>query len=110
MLTLIIVRFIGFSRLQATWSWFDDMYGWEVDIDRFLNRYVPYPRWHLLPRPVAHFLGHREDLPARMGNVLTIFWSFVGVFSGLSIISVVSMHIPSFRDRDAPVIVGSFVS
>jgi hypothetical protein len=110
MLTLTDLNSIASSRLQATLSWFHDIYGWEADIDRFLNRYVPHPRWHLFPRPVAHFLGHREDLPPKMGNVLTSLWSCVGVFCGLSVISVVSLHIPSFRDRDVPIIVGSFVS
>ncbi|EAS30616.3 HPP family protein [Coccidioides immitis RS] len=80
----------------------------EVDIDRFLNRYVPHPRWHLLPRPVAHFLGHRLHPPKKVGNVLVMLWSLIGVFTGLLIVTAVSTHIPSFRQHGAPIIVGSF--
>ncbi|QVM11988.1 hypothetical protein D8B26_006626 [Coccidioides posadasii str. Silveira] len=89
---------------------FRKFHGLEVDIDRFLNRYVPHPRWHLLPRPVAHFLGHRLHPPKKVGNVLVMLWSLIGVFTGLLIVTAVSTHIPSFRQHGAPIIVGSFVS
>ncbi|WEW56530.1 hypothetical protein PRK78_001976 [Emydomyces testavorans] len=87
---------------------FPKLHELEVDIDRFLNRYIPHPRWHILPRPVAHFLGHRLHPPKKVGNVLVMFWSLIGVFSGLLIVTAVSAHIPSFRQHGAPVILGSF--
>lgn len=82
----------------------------EVDIDRFLNRYIPQPPWHILPRPISHFLGYRLHPPKKVGNVLVMFWSLVGIFTGLLIVTAVSTHIPSFKQHDAPIILGSFVS
>lgn len=82
----------------------------EVDIDNFLNKYIPHPRWHLFPRPLAHFLGHRVEPTTKVGSVMVMFWSFIGVFCGLLIVAATSLHTPSFRERDAPLVVGSFVS
>ncbi|EEP79448.1 predicted protein [Uncinocarpus reesii 1704] len=87
---------------------FPKLHTLEVDIDRFLNRYIPHPRWHLVPRPVAHFLGHRLHPPKKVGNVLVMFWSLIGVFTGLLIVTAASTHIPSFQERGVPIIVGSF--
>ncbi|KAK7429399.1 hypothetical protein QQZ08_003991 [Neonectria magnoliae] len=81
---------------------------WRVDIDHILNRFVPPPPWHHIPYPIAYFLGHRRTKPRDIGNVLPIFWAFVGVFCAVSIIEVVSDRIPAFKERGAPIIVGSF--
>lgn len=43
-----------------------------------------------------------------MGNILIAFWSLVGCFCAVSVVSAVSMHIPSFHDHGAPIIVASF--
>ncbi|EDN06302.1 predicted protein [Histoplasma mississippiense (nom. inval.)] len=84
------------------------LYDCDLDIDRLLNRYVPYPRWHLVPRPVAHFLGHRTKPPRQPGNVLIMLWSVVGVFSGLAIVSAVTKHIPIFQEHGHYTIINSF--
>lgn len=83
-----------------------------VDVDNVLNPYLPPPPWPHLPRAISHFFGHRHpDRPQKpIGNVIVAFWSFIGVFSGLSIIEGVGMNIPSFQDHNAPLIVASFVS
>ena len=82
---------------------------WSLDIDRFLNPFIPAPRWHLFPQPIAHFLGHRERPVKPLGNVMTAFWGLIGAFCGVALIASVSKHVPSFEARDAPVIVASFV-
>ncbi|QSS55581.1 hypothetical protein I7I53_03499 [Histoplasma capsulatum var. duboisii H88] len=84
------------------------LYDCDLDIDRLLNRYVPYPRWHLVPRPVAHFLGHRTKPPRKPGNVLIMLWSVVGVFSGLAIVSAVTKYIPLFQEHGHYTIINSF--
>jgi hypothetical protein len=55
-------------------------------------------------------LGHRRNVKAPVGNIAIIFWAFIGVFCGVSLIAVVSEHVPLFQDYGAPIIVGSFVS
>ncbi|KKZ68526.1 hypothetical protein EMCG_05810 [[Emmonsia] crescens] len=84
------------------------LYDCDLDIDRLLNPYVPYPRWHLVPRPVAHFLGHRAQPPKKPGNVLVMLWSIIGVFCGLSIVAAVTMHIPLFQAHGPFTIISSF--
>ncbi|KAL4874754.1 HPP family-domain-containing protein [Aspergillus karnatakaensis] len=86
-----------------------DFARWHLDIDAVLNPIVPQPPWHILPRPVSHFLGYRGDKPQKaLGNLVIAFWSLIGVFCGVLLISEVSLHIPEFRKLNAPIIVGSF--
>ncbi|DAA79270.1 TPA_exp: HPP family protein [Trichophyton benhamiae CBS 112371] len=86
----------------------NDLRRLEIDIDIFLNRFIPHPRWHRYPYPVAHFLGHRREAVPKLGTLVVIFWTFVGVFCGLLTITGISQHIPSFKQHDAPLVVGSF--
>ncbi|GAB0137283.1 hypothetical protein EsDP_00005555 [Epichloe bromicola] len=81
---------------------------WNFDIDRYLNPFVPPPPWKHLPYPVARFLGHRETKPEVTGNLMHIFWTFIGVFVAILLIEGVSKHVPSFESHGAPMIVGSF--
>lgn len=83
---------------------------WHINIDRYLDSIVPAPRWHLLPKPIAHMLGHRDKPANPMGNVLIACWSLVGAFCGVALVASVSKRVPSFEARDAPAIIGSFVS
>ncbi|RAL00186.1 HPP family protein [Aspergillus ibericus CBS 121593] len=87
---------IDFSRLH-------------VDIDAYINPYLPPPPWRRLPRPVSRFFGYRETLPPKpLGNLVVAFWALIGVFCGVLIVAEVSEHVPSFQAHHAPVIVASF--
>jgi hypothetical protein len=84
---------------------------WHFDIDRYLNPILPSSLIPRLPYPVSHVLGHRTTTPPRpLGNIIVIFWAFIGVFCSITLIEVVGLHVPPFRERGAPSIVGSFVS
>ncbi|KAL5342856.1 HPP family-domain-containing protein [Aspergillus crustosus] len=86
-----------------------DFSRWHFDIDAVLNPIIPRPPWKWLPRPVSHFLGYRGHKPPKaLGNLVIAFWSLIGVFCGVLLISEVSLHIPEFRKLNAPIIVGSF--
>ncbi|KAJ5223507.1 hypothetical protein N7468_008049 [Penicillium chermesinum] len=89
-------------------GWFVRARTWDVDIDRFLNPVIPAPRWHLVPTPIAHFLGHRSEPSKTLGNIFVAFWSLVGAFCGVALVSSISQQVPSFKVRDAPPIIGSF--
>lgn len=82
---------------------------WKFDIDKLLNRFVPPPPWNHIPYPIAHFLGYRKEKPRDIGTIVPVFWAFIGILCGISIIEVVSERIPSFKEHGAPMIVGSFV-
>lgn len=83
---------------------------WSFDIDRHLNPFIPAPPWHQLPTFVSRWFGYRKDKPVATGNLMPIFWAFIGIFFSVATIEAVSGHIPSFHDHGAPLIVGSFVS
>ncbi|KAI2793707.1 hypothetical protein POX_a00291 [Penicillium oxalicum] len=85
-----------------------DVRTWHVDIDRFINPWLPAPRLHRLPRSISRFLGYRESPPRPLGNVVIAFWSLIGAFWGVAVIAEVSKRIPSFESRDTPAVVGSF--
>ncbi|OIW25429.1 hypothetical protein CONLIGDRAFT_93357 [Coniochaeta ligniaria NRRL 30616] len=62
---------------------------WHFDIDNYLNRFIPAPRWSIVPYPVAHFLGHRkDDRTQRIGNIAMTFWAFVGIFVAILFIEL----------------------
>ncbi|KAE8383293.1 HPP family-domain-containing protein [Aspergillus bertholletiae] len=86
-----------------------DFSRWHVDIDKYLNPLIPRPPWRWLPRPISHFLGYRGDKPPKnLGNLVIVFWTLIGVFCGVLVVAEVTMHVPSFQNHHAPIIVASF--
>ncbi|KAL2755383.1 hypothetical protein ACRALDRAFT_2105302 [Sodiomyces alcalophilus JCM 7366] len=81
---------------------------WDIDIDHYINPWLPPPPWQHLPGPVSRFLGYRREVPEKVGNIVLVFWAFIGVFCSIAIIEVVSYNVPSFRHNGVPIIVGSF--
>ncbi|KAK0704385.1 HPP family-domain-containing protein [Lasiosphaeris hirsuta] len=81
---------------------------WHLDLDRYLNPFLPASVLPRLPSAVAHFLGYRTpgQPPRPLGNLLVVFWTFIGIFSSLTIIGAVGQEIHSFRN--VPTIIGSF--
>lgn len=80
----------------------------DVDVDKYLNRFIPRSRIHRLPLPIARFLGYRAHPRKELGNIIIAAWSFIGAFCGVAIIEGVFMT-PSIRAHGAPLIIGSFV-
>ncbi|GAO13205.1 hypothetical protein UVI_02025540 [Ustilaginoidea virens] len=81
---------------------------WNFNIDHYLNPFVPSPPWKYLPYPLTWFLGYRKTKPQETGNLVAVFWAFIGVFASLVLIQAVSTRVPSFESHGAPIIVGSF--
>ena len=79
---------------------------WNLDIDRYLNCYVPRNRLDRLPSPISRFLGHGPRKP--IGNVLVAWWAFVGAFVGVIMIEAALM-IPSIHEHGVPIVIASFV-
>jgi hypothetical protein len=83
---------------------------WHFDIDKYLNRVIPAPRWRLVPYPIAHLLGHREsERVRRIGNIALTFWAFVGVFVAIIFIEL-AMKSLTVVEESGLLIVASFVS
>ncbi|KAF4446734.1 hypothetical protein F53441_9668 [Fusarium austroafricanum] len=81
---------------------------WTFDIDRYLNPIIPSPPWQHIPYPIAYVFGYRRQKPRSLGTIVPVIWAFIGIFIALSIIELASERIPSFVERGAPIIVGSF--
>ena len=81
---------------------------WDIDIDRWLNPFVPYNRLSKLPRLISRFLGYRNEPHHDIGNVLVAWWAFVGAFSGVAVIAAVLM-IPEIQKHGVPTAIASFV-
>lgn len=86
-----------------------DFSAWNFDIDRFLNPFIPPPPWRFLPYPIAYWFGYRKGPPRNVGNLVAIFWAFIGVFCAILIIEAASRHVHSFQEHGAPIIIASFV-
>ncbi|PTB66837.1 hypothetical protein BBK36DRAFT_1198608 [Trichoderma citrinoviride] len=83
-------------------------HSWNFNIDRFLNPFIPPPPWNHIPYPVAYWFGYRKTKPQGTGNLMQIFWAFIGVFAAILMIEAVGKHVASFPPHHVPLIVGSF--
>ena len=81
---------------------------WNIDIDQWLNPYIPRNQLSKLPRPVSRFLGYRDEPHHEIGNIIVAWWACFGAFTGVVIIEAVLM-IPAIHDLGVPVVIASFV-
>lgn len=82
---------------------------WHLDIDSYINPYVPRNLIYRLPTPISHFLGHRDRPRQPVGNLLVAAWSFLGAFVGIAVIEAV-FRIPALHEHGTPLLIASFVS
>ncbi|KAF7341428.1 HPP family protein [Mycena venus] len=63
-----------------------------------------------LPRWMSHWLGYRDPdtPPSTPPNYVVWLWTFIGAFSGLSIIQAVFVHSHHFVDHHVPSIIASY--
>lgn len=84
------------------------------DIDDYLNRFVPRPRFYLLPVPISHWFGYRPPKgdyqpPSHPPSVL-LSWLFssIGAFIGISIIENIFRILPQLDGNHVPIVIASF--
>lgn len=80
-----------------------------IDIDKYINPFVPPSQLYRLPKPIARFLGYRETPPPELGNVLLAFWSLLGAFCGLFLVGAVFHYSDQILQYHPPVVFGSLV-
>ena len=78
------------------------------DIDDYIDRILPSPWLHHLPRFISHFLGYREHKHEEPPDVLIWLWTWIGVFCGVATIEAV-FRSSYFMSHGVPAIVGGFV-
>lgn len=80
----------------------------QFNIDDYLEPFVPRDRVGRLPKPIHHFLGHRDEAQQPVGNIAIATWSLLGGFIGTVILA--SFFKSDFiKNHGGPVIVGSYV-
>lgn len=77
------------------------------DIDIYLNPFIPPSQLHRLPKPIAHFLGHRTHAPTEPPNVLSYLLTFVATVAGLCLVGGVYNHAPGVAKWSPPPLVAS---
>lgn len=80
---------------------------WHIDVDKYLKPYVPRNLIYRLPRPLSHFLGHRDRPRTEIGNVLVAGWALLGAFVGVAVIEAAFMA-PAITHHGVPLLIGSF--
>jgi hypothetical protein len=63
-----------------------------------------------LPDWCSHWLGYRTDPVKPPPKYLVYFWSFIGAFCGLSVLTALFSYSEYFLSRGVPIIVASYVS
>ncbi|KAH8112764.1 HPP family-domain-containing protein [Phellopilus nigrolimitatus] len=61
-----------------------------------------------LPAWLSHWFGYRANSPPKTPNYIAWFWSFVGAFSGLSVLQAIFGHAHYFIGRNVPSIITSY--
>lgn len=77
------------------------------DIDAFLNPYIPRNRLDLFPRPLAHFLGHRDHTPKEPHHLISWILTFFATIAGLCLVGGVYNYAPLIAQWNPPALVAS---
>ena len=89
---------------------FKDIWSWNVDIDKYINPYVPRSQLYRFPYPLAYVLGYRKEPTRPLGNIWVKLWSFIGAFVSLVFIAGVTKSSPLLQRHHPPLLFASFVS
>ncbi len=68
------------------------------------NILAPLPTW------LSRWFGYRSSPPPKRPNYIIWLWSFIGAFSGISVIQAVFGQAHYFVGRKVPTLVASYVS
>lgn len=59
------------------------------DLDDHLNPFLPPNPIKKLPKPIARFLGYRDEPAKELGNIIISLWALLGAFLGLTVTAAV---------------------
>ncbi|CAN6638656.1 hypothetical protein TRVA0_017S00804 [Trichomonascus vanleenenianus] len=70
----------------------------QLDVDEYLNRFIPQPRYERWPRWLSRFAGYRPDGDKTLDDVRLNFWVVIATFAGM--VSVLcTFHFSSLFQR-----------
>jgi len=79
----------------------------DLDMDRYLNPWLPRNRVGYLPTPISRFFGYRKGTYKEPPALVQWFSAFVGAFIGILLIGAIFKYAPGITDKHPPVIVAS---
>lgn len=77
------------------------------NIDTYLDPFIPPSQLHRLPKPIAHFLGHRNHPPSEPSNAISYLLTFFATVAGLCLIGGVYNYAPGITQWNPPSLVAS---
>ncbi|KAK5125425.1 hypothetical protein LTR85_000534 [Meristemomyces frigidus] len=77
------------------------------DIDRYVNPYIPHNRLYILPRPLQHILGYRQEPQKEPPAAVQWILTFIATLGGLCLVASVYTHAPGIAQYHPPVVVAS---
>jgi hypothetical protein len=80
-----------------------------LDIDKYLEGFIPPSQLNRLPPSISYFLGHRKTAKQDVGNIVVAFWALAGGFAALVLVGAVFRYSPQLQDHNPPVIFASLV-
>lgn len=78
------------------------------DIDTYLNPIVPPSQLFRLPKPIAHFLGHRTHTPSEPPHLISYILAYFSTVAGLCLVAGVYNYSPGISKWNPPPLVASF--
>ena len=81
-----------------------------LDIDAYLNPFIPPNPIKWFPKPIARFLGHRDEPAKELGNIVISSWALVGAFLGLLITAATYKFSDHLQIYHPPILFASLVS
>ncbi|KAF2404620.1 HPP family protein, partial [Trichodelitschia bisporula] len=78
-----------------------------VDLDHYVNPYLPPSPKHRLPAFLARWIGYRKHPAKNIGNVVVAWWACVGGISSILLVEAVYRHSPALYWYHPPIIISS---
>lgn len=79
----------------------------DINLDRWINPYLPHNQFRHLPKPIAHFLGYRSTPSKEPPTTIQWILTLITTVAGLCVVGAVYNHAPGIEKWNPPTIVAS---
>jgi hypothetical protein len=81
-----------------------------VDVDKYLNKVIPHPRYERWPRLISRFFGYRDSAVPVLNDLVLNAWILVSSFAGMIVIQATFKYGKVFQNHHVPYIVPSWAA
>ena len=79
----------------------------DVNIDKYINPYLPHNQFRHLPRPISHFLGYRSEPPKEPPSLIQWALTIFSTVAGICVVGAVFNYAPGIARWNPPTIIAS---